>query len=205
MSKTVTIPSDVTRMEIIINEKTWTFAGGATVTVPDEVAALIATNAANKPKGKRPVYAPLENTGLYQGDDYIPVYTDEDGTMRIRKVDVQAAVASDISSAASAAQAGAEAKLPFVVTFTVNGSTVTASATAAQILAAHKANRVILGDYGGVQLTVAAKTATSSALTAITFQAVINVSENVLTIITFAYASNTWSTSTATYTLTPTT
>ena len=92
MSKTVTIPSDVSRMEIIINEKTWTFAGGATVTVPDEVAALIATNASNKSQGKRPVENPLGNDGLYEGADYIEVFTTPEGVLRIRKKDVQALI-----------------------------------------------------------------------------------------------------------------
>ena len=125
MSKTITIPADVSRMEIIINEKTWTFAGGATVTVPDEVADLIANNAANKPSGKRPVENPIGNDGLYTGTDYIEVYTTEDGTLRIKKTDVQ-----DVMD-------------PFVVTLTPTSEDLsgTMDKTPAEIWAAFKAGK----------------------------------------------------------------
>ena len=89
MAKTVTIPADVSRMEITINNKTYTYPGGATVSVPDEVAALIAANQANKPGGTRPASEPLNAAGLYEGDDFIAVYTRPDGTLCIKKSDVQ--------------------------------------------------------------------------------------------------------------------
>lgn len=80
MSKTITIPADVSRMEITINNKTYTYQGGATVTVPDEVAALIAANEANKPSGVQ--------EDVYDGEDFIPVYKRPDGTLCIRMSDV---------------------------------------------------------------------------------------------------------------------
>lgn len=89
MAKTVTIPADVSRMEITINNKTYVYQGGATVSVPNEVAALIENNAANKPGGTRPASEPLNAAGLYAGDDYIAVYTRPDGTLCIKKSDVQ--------------------------------------------------------------------------------------------------------------------
>lgn len=80
MSKTITIPADVSRMEITINNKTYVYQGGATVSVPDEVAALIAANEANKPSGVQ--------ADIYDGDDFIPVYKRPDGTLCIRMSDV---------------------------------------------------------------------------------------------------------------------
>ena len=91
MSKTVTIPADLSRIEITINGVQYTYKGGETVTVPDEVAALLETNAANRPSGTRPVEDP-KNAGLYDGEDFIPVYTDSKGALRIKKSDVQGAV-----------------------------------------------------------------------------------------------------------------
>lgn len=192
MPKTVTIPAYLSRMEITINNHTYSYAGGATVTVPDEVAALIESNEANRPSGMRAVEAPVNAAKLYTGDDYIPVYTDRDGVLRVRKEDILETV-------------GAQNKDPFVVTFTVSSGTVTPSATVAQIYAAIKAGRVVLGEYAGVQLQVIGKTTSSTALTAITFQNAIQVTANVLTIHTFAYSSSAWSTTSKTYTLTATT
>lgn len=54
MSKTITIPSDGgSRVYVTINGRNYVFTAGETVTVPDEVAALLADNLAIKPKGTR--------------------------------------------------------------------------------------------------------------------------------------------------------
>ena len=83
MAKTITIPGDVTRMEITLNGKTYVYAGGATVSVPDEVAALIAANEANLPDtfGTRPVNAPLAAENKKGSRAGVPVLTDELGNL----------------------------------------------------------------------------------------------------------------------------
>ena len=54
MSKTITIPSDRgSRIIVDINGVEYVYAAGATVTVPDEVAACIADAVAMKPGGHR--------------------------------------------------------------------------------------------------------------------------------------------------------
>lgn len=53
MSKSIKIPDTLTRIEVTVNGKTYVYKGGATVTVPDEVAALLERNAANAPSGVR--------------------------------------------------------------------------------------------------------------------------------------------------------
>lgn len=81
MSTTITIPSDVTRLEVEINGKHYTYQGGATVSVPDEVAALINDNLANRPTETRPVHGPLA-AETKKGDRYgVPILTDERGNM----------------------------------------------------------------------------------------------------------------------------
>lgn len=159
MSKTVTIPSDVSRMEITINDKTYTYAGGATVTVPDEVAALLMQN--EKIIGTRPVDDP-KNAGIYDGSDYIEVYTTADGTLRIKKTDVAAAAGgSDLPEvsgsdngkvltvvsgewAAAAAGGGGESDV-FIITFTLGeGGAATADKTIEEITAAANAGKCIM-------------------------------------------------------------
>ena len=95
MSKTVTIPSDVTRMEIHINEEVYVYTGGATVTVPDDVAALLEANAANKIE-PLPVPVEMKPAGGYTGDDYIAVFMREDGTLCIKKADVTALIEPEL-------------------------------------------------------------------------------------------------------------
>lgn len=54
MSKSITIPSNRgSRITVKINETEYVYAAGATVTVPDEVAAQIADMIANDPGGTR--------------------------------------------------------------------------------------------------------------------------------------------------------
>lgn len=54
MSKSITIPSDRgSRITVVINGVTYVYQAGATVTVPDEVAAAIANMLAMDPGGTR--------------------------------------------------------------------------------------------------------------------------------------------------------
>lgn len=53
MSKSIKIPDTLTRIEVTVNGRTYSYKGGATVTVPDEVAALLEGNEAGKTKGVR--------------------------------------------------------------------------------------------------------------------------------------------------------
>ena len=54
MSKSITIPSDRgSRITVVINGMTYVYQAGATVTVPDEVAAAIANMLAMNPGGTR--------------------------------------------------------------------------------------------------------------------------------------------------------
>lgn len=187
MSKTVTIPSDVSRMEITINDKTYTYAGGATVTVPDEVAALLSDN--EKHVGVRPVGEP-KNEGIYDGSDYIPVYTDSDGDLRILKQDVRNVADGEIPDTA-----------PFCVTFTMESTTVKCDKTAAQIKAAISAGKLVYGIYAGEVLNMISYTISTNSLSAVSFQGSA-VSSTTLTVTTFAYASSAWSKTTSEYTLT---
>lgn len=52
MAKTVKIPDDTTRFEVIINNRIYSYKGGAEVEVPDEVAALIEQYTAAIPKAE---------------------------------------------------------------------------------------------------------------------------------------------------------
>lgn len=54
MSRSIVIPSDRgSRITVVINGKEYVYAAGATVTVPDEVAAVIADMLAMDPGGTR--------------------------------------------------------------------------------------------------------------------------------------------------------
>lgn len=52
MSQTITIPANVQDLTVTINNTSYTYRGGSTVTVPDEVAEVIANIEANAPKEK---------------------------------------------------------------------------------------------------------------------------------------------------------
>ena len=83
MSKTITIPSDLTRLEVEINGVHYTYTGGETVEVPDDVAALLQNNAANSPAalGTRPVHSPLAAENKKGNKAGVPVMTDESGNL----------------------------------------------------------------------------------------------------------------------------
>ena len=49
MSKTITIPTGISPLEVSINDVKYVFTPGLTVTVPDEVAELLRNNLANAP------------------------------------------------------------------------------------------------------------------------------------------------------------
>lgn len=54
MSKSITIPTNRgSRITVVINEEEYVYAAGETVTVPNEVAALIEDAIANEPSGTR--------------------------------------------------------------------------------------------------------------------------------------------------------
>lgn len=98
MSKTITIPSDVTRLEVEINGEHYSYPGGATVTVPDKVAALIAANEANKPAelGTRPVNSPLSATPKKGNRAGVRVLTDEQGNLYADSEGIAAAALGEI-------------------------------------------------------------------------------------------------------------
>lgn len=96
MSTTITIPSDVTRLEVEINGRHYTYQGGATVSVPDEVAALINNNLANKPTETRPVHAPLAAETKKGNRDGVPVLTDVNGNMYADSAGVAKAALDEI-------------------------------------------------------------------------------------------------------------
>lgn len=83
MAKTITIPTDLgyeNQMVLTINGKTYSYTPGDTVSVPDEVAALIADMERQQPSGTR---APAIQADWYENDSsssaYIrnrPFYTD---------------------------------------------------------------------------------------------------------------------------------
>lgn len=50
MSKSITVPTGMKPLEIMINRRRYVLTPGTTVTVPDEVAELLANNAANAPQ-----------------------------------------------------------------------------------------------------------------------------------------------------------
>ena len=82
MSKTITIPSDKGNpVFVTLNGVRYTYRAGETVSVPDEVAALFESNAAeNVIYGRRathPLEAP-ERKGTSEG---IPVMTDDNGNL----------------------------------------------------------------------------------------------------------------------------
>ena len=54
MSKSVKIPSDYQDFTVVINNTVYTYKGGTTQTVPDEVAAVIENYNAGKPKEDAP-------------------------------------------------------------------------------------------------------------------------------------------------------
>ena len=81
MSKTVTIPSDVSRLEVEINRVHYSYKGGDTVTVPDEVAALLADNLRDVPTDTRPVHSPLAAENKKGDKAGVPVMTDESGNL----------------------------------------------------------------------------------------------------------------------------
>ena len=93
MSKTITIPSGYGNpVVVVINGVKYIYPAGSTQTVPDEVAALLENNAEEAVIYGRHADSPLETAGLYEGDDVIPVYVAADGSLRIRKADIQALI-----------------------------------------------------------------------------------------------------------------
>ena len=108
MSKTITIPgADGVRITVVLNGTRYIYTAGETATVPDEVAALLESNAGNNVIYGRSATAPLAPAvPQYDGEDFIPVYTDSHGNMLIRK--------SDLAEIINAAIAEIPAELPAV-------------------------------------------------------------------------------------------
>ena len=98
MSKTITIPSDKGNpVVVVLNGKKYTYAAGATESVPDEVAALLESNSQEAVIYGRSAYAHLEAAGPLSGDDFISVYVDTQGNMKVRKSDIQALIDAAIA------------------------------------------------------------------------------------------------------------
>ena len=93
MSKSITIPSGCGNpVVVVINGVKYIYPAGSEQTVPDEVAALLETNAKEAVIYGRRATAPLETEGLYNNDDYISLYVNDKGQLRIRKSDVNALI-----------------------------------------------------------------------------------------------------------------
>lgn len=98
MSKTITIPNDKGNpVIVIINGVKYIYPAGSSQTVPDEVAALLENNKAEAVIYGRHAIAPLEASGPYVGSDYVPVYTDIQGNMMVRKSDLEALISAAIA------------------------------------------------------------------------------------------------------------
>lgn len=72
MSQTITIPSDRNPYVVEINGVKYEYKAGSSVTVPDEVAALIANNAANAPKQDDPTVNLVTSVSSSSTDKEIP-------------------------------------------------------------------------------------------------------------------------------------
>ena len=86
MAKTVTIPSNVSWLDVEINGDHYQYKGGETVSVPDEVAELLENNQAEAPHGTRPA-SDNNNFGLIQNEKDENVYkvqTDKNGNMMVK-------------------------------------------------------------------------------------------------------------------------
>ena len=82
MAKTITIPSDKGNPVVaVVNGRKYTYTAGATVSVPDEVAALFEANDdQNVIYGRRTV-APLDPQKRYDGVNGVPVSVGDDGAL----------------------------------------------------------------------------------------------------------------------------
>ena len=96
MSKSVRIPSDRGNPVVVrINNVEYIYTAGSTQTVPDEVAALLEGSQAETPVPGG-MGTPLRAAGLYDGADYVPVYVASDGSLRVKKSDIEAAVPDEL-------------------------------------------------------------------------------------------------------------
>ena len=108
MSKSITIPSDRgSRITVNINGVEYVYAAGATVTVPDEVAAVIENALAEKPAAGRKAYAPLDAPKRKGAATGIAVMVDDDGNLYIGAADIP----TPTTVAANPTLAGTEADL----------------------------------------------------------------------------------------------
>lgn len=99
MSKSITIPADRGNPVVVtINGKTYSYSAGSTQTVPDEVADLLSNSEALKPVPGG-AGTPLRAAGLYDGDDYVPVFVASDGSLRVKKSDIAAVVEAELPEA----------------------------------------------------------------------------------------------------------
>lgn len=97
MSKTITIPSGFGNpVVVILNGVKYTYPAGSTQTVPNEVAALFEDNMGESVIYGRRASAPLEAGGIYDGDEFIPVYTTADGKLLIKKSDISALIPAEL-------------------------------------------------------------------------------------------------------------
>ena len=90
MSPMIMIPDDVSRMEITINEQTYTYKGGDFVNVPYEVAEVINHNQ-EKPGGARNTLlgnAGVLTPGQAETIGVVYVYTLTDGTLCVPRAPV---------------------------------------------------------------------------------------------------------------------
>lgn len=82
MAKTITIPSDRgSRVTVTLNGTTYTYAAGATVSVPDAVAALFESNEINRVSHGRRAVAPLEAPVRQTSEGGIPIHVDDNGNL----------------------------------------------------------------------------------------------------------------------------
>ncbi len=91
MSKTVTIPSDKGNpVTVVINRRKYTYKAGTTVSVPDEVAALLEANDGNSVIYGRRATAPLEAPVRKGSNAGVPVNVDDNGGLYANAEDIAA-------------------------------------------------------------------------------------------------------------------
>ena len=137
--KTVKIQENVTRLEVTINSKTYVYKGGTTVSVPDEVAALLSANAAEAPSGVRAT-SEAKNAGLLPAGEEppVPIYTDQQGNLFVQ----------------------GSVKEACVVRIKQTNDSFKADKTFFEVATAAMRNMAVIGTLGGLVLPLCAATAT---------------------------------------------
>ena len=97
MAKTIVIPNDKGNpVTVVLNGKKYVYTAGETVSVPDEVAALLEDNDSEAVVYGRRATAPLEAPKRKGSNVGVPVLTDDDGNLYADAEGVAAAALGEI-------------------------------------------------------------------------------------------------------------